>query len=478
MLTAFIIYLVVVLGIGIFVARYTKTDKDYYIGGGKLPGWALALSERSTDMSAWLMLSVPALAYTLGVSALWVPLGCFIGSVIQWVFYSRRLREEREKYDAVTVVDYLSKKHIEGEKAIRVIGAIICFVFFIAYVSAQFAGGGKILARTFNIPVMPGMIITAVIVIAYCMAGGFLSVVWTDVIQAILMVITLVVVPIIGLSMMDISLGQALQQMVNPMATSWFGGKTGISAGLLIGIHMSWMFGYLGGEPHFVIRQMAIRNERERKQAMVIAIIWSILTTFGAWLLGLVALSLFGPSVVADAEQILPWTVMHLVPPFLGGILLAGAIAGMMSTADSQLVIASSSIVEDLYSGVIKKGRIPKRVALKLSRFVTLITGIFAFLFAVSSERVVYTLVSYGWSGLAAAFAPAITLSLWWKRFGKNGTLTALVVGPVVTIVWIVTGLDEILTVRIASFVISILITVIVTLIFPKGGAKGNTDVT
>jgi sodium/proline symporter len=477
MLIAFIIYLVVVIGIGLFVIRYTKTDKDYYIGGGKLPGWALALSERSTDMSAWLMLSVPALAYTLGVSALWVPLGCFIGSVIQWVFYSRRLREAREKYDAVTVVDYLAKKHSEGEKAIRVIGAIICFVFFIAYVSAQFAGGGKILARTFNIPVMPGMVITAIIVIGYCMAGGFLSVVWTDVIQAILMVITLVVVPIIGLSRMSVSLGQALRSF-DTMTTSWLGGKTGIAAGLLIGVHMSWIFGYLGGEPHFVIRQMAIRNERERKQAMTIAIIWGILTTFGAWLLGLVALSLFGPSVVADAEQILPWTVMHLVPPFLGGILLAGAIAGMMSTADSQLVIASSSIVEDLYSGIIKKGKIAKRVALKISRFVTLIAGILAFLFAITSERVVYTLVSYGWSGLAAAFAPAITLSLWWKRFGKIGTLTALIVGPAVTIFWIVTGMDKILTVRLASFLISILITVIVTIIFSKGGAKGNTNLT
>lgn len=476
MLTAFIIYLSVVLGIGLFVVRYTKTHKDYYIGGEKLPGWALALSERSTDMSAWLMLSVPALAYTLGVSALWVPFGCFIGSVIQWVFYSRRLREAREKYDAVTVVDYLAKKHSEGEKAIRIIGAVICFVFFIAYVSAQFAGGGKILARTFNVPVLPGMIITAIVVIGYCMAGGFLSVVWTDVMQAILMVVTLVVVPIIGLTKMPMSLGQALHS-VSPTITSWLGGKTGMAAGLLIGVHMSWIFGYLGGEPHFVIRQMAIRNEKERKQAIVIAIVWGLFTTFGAWLLGLVALSLFGPSAVVDPEEIMPYAIIHLTTPLIGGILLAGAIAGMMSTADSQLVVASSSVAEDLYSGVMKKGKTQKEITLKISRIVTLVAGILAFIFALTSERVVYTLVSYGWSGLAAAFAPAITLSLWWKRFGKTGVLTALVVGPVVTIVWIVTGLDTLLTVRIASFVISILITVIVTLLFSKK-TTNSADVT
>jgi sodium/proline symporter len=476
MLTAFIIYLAVVLLVGLYVIRYTKTHKDYYIGGEKLPGWALALSERSTDMSAWLMLSVPALAYTLGVSALWVPFGCFIGSMIQWVFYSRRLREAREKYDAVTVVDYLAKKHSTGEKAIRIIGAIICLVFFIAYVSAQFAGGGKILARTFNIPVMPGMIITAIVVIGYCMAGGFLSVVWTDVMQAILMVVTLVVVPIIGLTKMPVSLGQALHS-VSPTITSWLGGKTGIAAGLLIGVHMSWIFGYLGGEPHFVIRQMAIRNERERKQAVIIAIVWGLFTTFGAWLLGLVALSLFGPSAVVDPEEIMPYAIIHLTTPFIGGILLAGAIAGMMSTADSQLVVASSSIAEDLYSGVMKKGKIQRETTLKISRIVTLAAGILAFVFALTSERVVYTLVSYGWSGLAAAFAPAITLSLWWKRFGKTGTLTALIVGPVVTIMWIVTGLDTLLTVRIASFVVSILITVFVTLLFSKK-AKGSPDVT
>jgi sodium/proline symporter len=308
------------------------------------------------------------------------------------------------------------------------------------------------------------------------MAGGFLSVVWTDVIQAILMIVTLVVVPIIGLAKMPVPLGEALHSM-SPTITSWLGGKTGMAAGLLIGVHMSWIFGYLGGEPHFVIRQMAIRNEKERKQAIVIAIIWGLLTTFGAWLLGLVALSLFGPSAVADPEEIMPYAVIYLTTPLIGGILMAGAIAGMMSTADSQLVVASSSVAEDLYSGVMKRGKTQRETTLKISRIVTLIAGILAFIFALTSERVVYTLVSYGWSGLAAAFAPAVTLSLWWKRFGKTGVLTALVVGPAVTIIWIVTGLDTLLTVRIASFVISILVTVIVTLLFSKK-TKSSVDVT
>jgi len=464
---AFLIYLVVVLGIGFWVARYIRTHKDYYIGGKKLPGWALALSERSTDMSAWLMLSVPALAYTLGVSALWVPFGCFLGSIIQWVFYSKRLREERDKYDAITVVDYLAKKHIDGAKTIRIIGAVICFVFFTAYVSAQFAGGGKILARTFNIPMMTGMVTAAVIVIVYCIAGGFLSVVWTDVIQALLMVFTLVLVPIIGLFKLPIPLGEALK-MAGPTITSWLGGVKGAPAAFLIGVHMSWIFGYLGGEPHFVIRQMAIRSEAERKQAMAIAIVWGLLTTFGAWLLGLVALSMFGAEAVADPEEIMPYTVIHLTPPLLAGILLAGAIAGMMSTADSQLVVASSSIVQDLYCGIIKKGETRKEKVVILSRIITLIVGALAFVIAVTSERVVYTLVSYGWSGLAAAFAPAVTLSLWWKKFNKIGVCTSFIVGLVVTIVWIVTGLDKILTVRIASFGISMATAVVVTLIRSK----------
>jgi len=470
-LVALVLYLTIILGIGFLASIKIKTHKDYYIGGKKLPGWALALSERSTDMSAWLIISVPALAYTMGVSALWIPVGCYIGSIIQWVFYSKKLREEREKYDAVTAVDYLAKKHPDGATGIRILGAIVCFMFFIFYVAAQFAGGGKILGETFGVSMVWGIVITAIIIIVYCIAGGFLSVVWTDVIQALLMVVTLVVVPAVGLvtaHLQGLSLVSALAS-AGPGMLSWTGGVKGAAAGLLIGTHLSWIFGYLGGEPHFFIRQMAVRSEKERKTAVIIAIVWGALTTVGAWLVGAVALTLFGQGVVLDPEQILPYTLLHLTPPFVAGILLAGAIAGMMSTADSQLVVASSAVSEDLYHNVIHKGgEISEKKLIWISRIITLTVGILAFVFAFTQTRVVYMLVSYGWAGLAGAFAPSITLSLWWKRFSKAGVYAAFIVGIITTIAWIVSGLDTILTVRIASFVIPFPAAVIASLLFPK----------
>jgi sodium/proline symporter len=470
-LGALVLYLIVILGIGFWASVKIKNHKDYYMGGKKLPGWALAFSERSTDMSAWLVISVPALAYTMGVSALWIPVGCYIGSIIQWIFYSKKLREERDRYDAITAVDYLAKKHSDGATVIRILGAVVCFMFFIFYVAAQFAGGGKVLGETFGFPMVWGMVITAIIIIVYCIAGGFLSVVWTDVAQALLMVVTLVVVPIVGLvsiHLQGLSLGSALAS-AGPEMTSWTGGAKGAAAGLLIGTNLSWIFGYLGGEPHFFIRQMAIRSEKERKTAIIIAIVWGAFTTMGAWLLGAVALTLFGQGAVADPEGIMPYTVLYLMPPFVAGVLLAGVIAGMMSTADSQLVVASSAVSEDLYHDVFHKGgEISERKLVWISRIITLVVGVLAFIFAYTQERVVYILVSYGWAGLAGAFVPSITLSLWWKKFSKAGVYAAFIVGIIVTIAWIASGLDTILTVRIASFAIPFPAAVIASLLFPK----------
>ena len=476
---ALVLYLVIILGIGFWASIKIKNHKDYYIGGKKLPGWALALSERSTDMSAWLIIGVPALAYRMGVSALWIPVGCYLGSIIQWIFYSKKLREERDEYDAITAVDYLAKKHPHGAVGIRILGAITCFLFYIFYVSAQFAAGGTILNQTFGVSMLAGMAITAVVIIVYCMAGGFLSVVWTDVIQALLMVVTLVVIPIVGLfviSTQGLSITSALAN-VNPEMVSWTGGAKGAAAGLSIGTSLSWIFGYLGGEPHFFIRQMAVRSEKERKQAIWVAIVWGAFTTIGAWLIGVVALTLYGSDVFgahatlgqSAAEGILPYTLLQLTPPFVAGILLAGAIAGMMSTADSQLVVASSAVSEDLYHNVLHRSeKIPEKMLVLISRIITLVIGIAAFVFVYLNPGAVYELVSYGWAGLASAFVPSVTLSLWWKKFSKAGVYAAFIVGILVTIVWIASGLNDILTVRIASFAIPFPAAVIASLLFPR----------
>lgn len=235
--------------------------------------------------------------------------------------------------------------------------------------------------------------IVANIIIVYCMAGGFLSVVWTDVMQAILMIVTLGVIPVIGLLQIHaqgLSITSALSS-IGPDMISWTGGVEGAAAGLLIGTHLSWIFGYMGGEPHFFIRQMAVRSEKERRTAILVAVIWGAIAMMGSWLIGIVALTLFGGDVFdvphaalsqEVAEGILPYTLLRLAPPFAAGIFLAGAIAGMMSTADSQLVVASSAVSEDLYHNVLHRGKkIPEKNLVWISRIITLVLGILAFIF-------------------------------------------------------------------------------------------------
>jgi sodium/proline symporter len=213
---------------------------------------------------------------------------------------------------------------------------------------------------------------------------------------------------------------------------------------------------------------MAIRSEKDRKQAMGIAIVWGLFTTIGAWALGAVAFALFGANAVADAEDIMPYAVMALTPSILAGILLSGAIAGMMSTVDSQLLVASSAVSDDLYCELVAKGNVNEKRALRISRATTVLVGVFALIFALTGENVVYNLVSYGWSGLAGAFAPSITLSLFWKRFSKAGVYASFIVGITTTVIWISLGLDVVLTERIVSFVIPFVAAILASLAFPK----------
>ena len=459
-------YLAAILAISFILARRVSGRKDYFIGGGKLPGWALALAERSTDMSAWLIISVPALAYTLGLEAIWVPVGCYIGSIIQWIFYSGRLREEQEKYGAVTAVDYLAKKH--RSRVVRLLGAMTCLIFYSIYTAAQFAGAGKVLRQVFGLPLVYGMVISALIIIVYCVVGGFISIVWVDAMHSFLMLITLCVTPAVALYVLKdsgISLIDVLQTngMLNP-----FGDAEGIGIALLLGTSLSWIFGYLGGEPHFMINQMAVRSEKERKQAVAVAMIWGLMTTAGTWVLGAAAFALFGPNAVADAEDIMPYAVISIMPPLIAGTLLAGAIAAIMSTVDSELLVAGSAVSQDMYCEIIAKGEVNEGRALLIARITIAVIGLFALMFALLWSDVVYDLVSYGWSGLAGAFAPSITLSLFWKKFSRAGVYASFIVGITTTVLWISLGLDVVLTERIASFVIPFIAAILASLAFPK----------
>jgi sodium/proline symporter len=462
----FVIYLALILGVGFYFARKIMSQADFHLGGKKIPGWALALSERATGESAWCLLGLTGFAFAAGLSSVWIAVGCVTGITISWLWLAREFRRERDKYDTLTLPDYFATKYTGQGKFIRWISSVIIIFFFILYLAAQFSGGGKTLNITFGIPVTWGIIISAIVVIIYAMAGGFFSVVWTDVLQSILMIITLVVTPIVAL----VAIGHSNLSIAASLAgagaglDSWTGGAVGFAAGTLIFNNFSWFFGYLGGQPQLDARWMAMRSDRDVKIGATIAITWTLLAYAGAITLGIAAMTLYGAGAVSDPEQILPFMLLQLMPPWLAGILLAGAVAAMMSTADSQLLIATSSISEDIIHKSLRKDLDDRRLVF-ISRMVTLVVGVIALVMAFTSKSLIYTIVGWAWAGIGCSFAPAVILSFFWKRFSGRGVIASLVSGFATTVIWMTTDLDAIFTARAATFIIAFACAVLVTVL-------------
>ncbi|MGB3478008.1 MAG: sodium/proline symporter [bacterium] len=468
-MTEFVLYMAIILGVGLYFARKKMTQVDFHLGGKKIPGWALALSERATGESAWCLLGLTGFAFSAGLSSIWIAIGCVTGIIVSWLWLARGFRRERDKYETLTLPDYFATKYSGHSKFIRWFSSLIIIFFFVLYVAAQFSGGGKTLNITFGIPVTTGIIISAVVVVIYAIAGGFFSVVWTDVIQAILMIITLVVTPIVALvviSRSNLSMAGALANAGNGI-DSLTGGAVGFAIGTLIVNNFSWFFGYLGGQPQLDARWMAMRDDREVKIGAGIAITWTMLAYTGAIVIGLSAITLYGHGCVADPEQILPFMLINLMPPWLAGILLAGAVAAMMSTADSQLLIATSSISEDVIHKALNK-KISDKKLVMISRITILVVGAIALVLAFASKSLIYTIVHFAWAGIGCSFSPVVILSFFWKRFNAAGVVASLVSGFTVTVLWMTTGWDTVIAATFITFIVAFIFAVVVTLLTPK----------
>lgn len=469
------IFLLAVILIGYWSSKKVKTSDDFYLGGDKIPGWGLALSERCSDMSGWLLIGVPGIAWQTGLSSIWIIVGAAGGAIFQWIVYSRPFMEGRKETGALTPVGLIAEKLPEDCKWVRLLPGIVTFVFYMGYIGSQFLAGGKVLNQTFGIDTTIGLLIVAIIIIIYSFVGGFMSVVWTDVLQSLLMVVTLTILPIILFAkvLADPSLSiMASLRSAGPEHASWLGGKSGAAAMVLLGANLSWFFANLGGYPHLDVRMMAINSEKDRKEGLITATIWSILTSVGAILIGLLARTLHGApaALVADREMTLPFMVLQHTPAIIGGILLAGALAAMMSTADSQLLVAASAAAEDLYTKVFKKSEtIDEKTLLKITRLATLIIGALGLGFAFTAKDFVYTLVSFSATGLFSAFGPSITLTFFWgKKVSKQGIIAAFIAGPLTTILWVSLGLTSIITVRLVAPPVGFIAAIAASLIWPR----------
>ena len=448
--------------------KFNKSQEDYLLAGRKLGPWVTAFSERASGESAWLLLALPGAAISVGLGEAWTVIGITTGIIASWYLIAEKLRKETEKYDALTIPEYLHRKYQDNSNVIRLFSAVIIAFFFTFYVSAQFHASGKVINSLFGLSPVNGITIGAAVIISYTLMGGFFAVAWTDLLQGILMIGTLVILPLAGfleLQGSEYTLSDDLLQIGESNA-SFTMGREGLAAVSVILGGLSWGLGYLG-QPHLVIRYMAIRNPNEVKKARNIAILWALPGITGAFLIGLVALNYFGPEYFNyfDVEQAMPLLAVELLPPVFAGLLISGAVAAMMSTADSQLLVSTSAITEDFIHQYLGKN-MSNKALVRLSRFTIVILGLFAFGIAILSElqeRNIFGVVSYAWSGLGSAFGPALLLSLWWPGTTRKGIIAGLLTGFLTTIIWANTELKLIVTERLVSFVFAFLMVVIIS---------------
>jgi len=464
-LLGFVLYLVAILIIGLITYKSNKSHFDFFLGGRRVNPWMVAFSERASGESAWLLLGLPGAAYAAGLVEVWTALGCVSGIIFYWYFVAEDLRIESEKSNSITLPDFFAQKFSKGKTAIRVTATLIIIFFFTFYLSAQFNGAGKVLYVTFGIDHFWGIVIGASFIIIYTMLGGFFAVALTDMIQGIIMISALVILPLAGLYEILLNKG-SFTQAITESGTHYLslsGNKTGWLAFAFAISGLSWGLGYMG-QPHLLTRFMSIKDPAKIKISRRIAIAWVIPGFTGGLVIGLVGLAMYGQGYFDDIEQVMPYLANELLPSWLAGIFVSGAIAAMMSTADSQLLVISSSIIEDIYHKSLNKN-VSGEVLLKLSRIITIGIGGLGFIISLYSEKLIFAMVSYAWAGLGASFGPALFLTLKWKKTTWQGVLAGMIVGTLATIIWTeIEMLESVISSRFSAFIMAFIAVYFVSL--------------
>ncbi|MCJ0931387.1 sodium/proline symporter [Virgibacillus halodenitrificans] len=473
----FIIYCIAIIGIGYYFSKRSKTQSDFLLGGKKLPGWALAFSERATGESAWLLLGYTGFVFMTGLSGIWVAAGIASGIIFSWLFLAKRFMKETDKYSILTLPDYLAVRFGKKANIIRWLTSLLIAGFLMFYVGAQMAGAGKMLFITFDWTPTTGIILATIVIIIIAFAGGFISVVWTDMIQSVMMVITLVVLPIVAffhLQSNDISISQSLVSAGSSF-NSWFGGLTGFALGVLFFNNFAWFFGFLGGQPQLSARFMALKNDREAKHGSIVAVVWTFLAYGGAFLIGLCAIAMYDQGSFGDVEVLLPTMILQLMPPWIAGLLLAGVLAAIITTANSQLLVVTGSISEDIIHKAIGIKLTDKQLVW-LSRIMVVLFGLIGMIIALVSESLLYLVVGWAWAGVGCTLSPAILMTFFWKRYSGAGVIATVVSGLLSTVLWISTPLEEMITSRFTTFFIALFFGIVFSLLFPDKKEKTSTS--
>lgn len=433
---SFSLYMLLMLAIGGYFYFKTKDVEDYVLGGRSLGPLPSALSSVASDMSGWLLLGLPGFAITGGMQAFWIALGLYIGIVTNWQIVAKRLRIFSEKaQNSITIPGYIENRFQDKTGILRFIIAIVILFFFLFYTASGFVAGGKLFSEVFGVDYKAAVFLGMLLIVAYTLIGGYMAVSWTDVIQGLLMLLALVVVPIVALSEMG-GWGEVSSRL-NEQGSHLHFFKTpdGSAIGLLSIISlMAWGLGYFG-QPHIISRFMGISSASQVGKAKLIASSWSFFTMIGAIVIGLIGAAYFtGDNALADSERVFVTFVNILFHPLVSGILLAAIMAAIMSTADSQLLIASAAFTSDIAERFIGKNNVA--LELLIGRMAVLVIAVMAALIALDENASVLNIVSYAWAGLGATCGPVILISLYWRRMNLAGAIAGAIIGTITVISW------------------------------------------
>ncbi|WP_034245114.1 sodium/proline symporter [Lachnospira multipara] len=477
------LYLVMMIVVGIIFSKGNEDTGDFYLGGRKLGPFVTAMSAEASDMSSWLLMGIPGLAYISGLAdPFWTILGLALGTYLNWLFVAKKVRKQTEILGAITVPEYFSKRFGDKKNILTCISALIIVVFFIPYTASGFAACGKLFNTLFGVNYLLAMVVSAIIIALYCTMGGFKAVCTTDLIQSICMTIALLIVILFGINQaggLDAVIDNAKDLPGFFSITSVHDATTNSASpySAITAISMlAWGLGYFG-MPHILIRFMAIGNVNKIKTSRRVASVWVVISMAVALLIGIVGLGMSATGVIptfnntADSERV----IIHianlmssygLFPAIIAGLILAGILAATMSTADSQLLASASAISSDLIQTFFGK-KLSDEVSVKVAKITVVLISVIAIFIARDPNSSVFSIVSFAWAGFGAAFGPVVLLALFWKRSTKEGALAGMITGAIVVFLWkyVISGLGGAFAIYelLPAFIIALIVNVIVS---------------
>ena len=448
-LIAFILYFTIVLGMGVYFfvrGKNEQGEKNFFLGGRKMGGFVAALSAGASDMSAWVLMGLPGSIYLYGMGQVWISVGLLIGTILAWFLVAPRLRRySMLADDSITIPQYLTKRFKSSSSVLQVVCAVIFVVVYCVYGASSISACGSLLNTLFGLDPRGGMAIATAIIIAYVFLGGFNAVCWTDFFQGLLMLGALMLTPIVAVAMLGTSGAIADGTIPAHFYNFLSSGKFDWASISTVLTGLGWGLGYFG-MPHIIVRYISIRSEKEMRKSRWIGITWTTLILLMASVVGIVGRKFLGDSMTGSQNLVFVEMARTVFPVFIGGIIISAIIAASMSTADSQLLAASSAFASDVYKTTIKKNASDKNV-MWVGRGVVIVISLLAFGIAllgsgnppiVPAFSTIMSLVSAAWAAFGAAFGPVILLSLFWRRLNYKGAVTGIVTGFVVDILWMI----------------------------------------